>query len=260
MLCRNNVDYDILEEAVRGHDSVFISTILDHGVDINMTGSYCNGNSLLHESVRRGKSTLTEILIKAGADVNKRNNDGDTPLSLDSSDTGTKKCIELLILNGADIDNENIYGHTALTYSIYKNRFNLAEFLIKLGANTNKISGLKNRGKGIEMTPLFYALETQNFEVIELLLKNGADANMTCRRITPLEVNFEQFVFAQESKKKLHVSELLLKYGADPNIFGATMFGCDSLLAQSFYWGYTESTKLYIRYVLQIIFVIISLI
>jgi ankyrin repeat protein len=53
--------------------------LLNAGANANALTS--NGTSSLHIAAANGHSTIAELLIKYGAKVNQRNNDGITPLS-----------------------------------------------------------------------------------------------------------------------------------------------------------------------------------
>jgi ankyrin repeat protein len=54
--------------------------LLDQGVDVNLPGG--NGNTALHDAVRRGFGDVVRHLVERGADVNAPNGRDQTPLHL----------------------------------------------------------------------------------------------------------------------------------------------------------------------------------
>ena len=125
------------------------------------------------------------MLIDNGADVNAKNEYGETPLH-DAADaayglTSPEKTAELteivniLLDNGADIDAENKWGKTPLLYAtwIYPDAAYISKILIERGADVNA------KGYG-DITPLHYAAMWRSeagVEVVKLLIVNGADVN-----------------------------------------------------------------------------------
>lgn len=105
------------------------------------------GCSALTLAASKGHLTTIRSLIQNGADINKKNNCGNTPLMelsenmLAFDDNNPKQdmprivaCAQLLIENGADINSQNNKGNTALMIAIKEKSFNFAQFLIKNGA------------------------------------------------------------------------------------------------------------------------------
>ena len=84
--------------------------LLDHGANIN--GSDRTGWTALHLAVRRPIHVLN-WLISNHADVNARNQDGDTPLMTASSYSLTQP-VRVLIENGADVSIKDNNGQTAI--------------------------------------------------------------------------------------------------------------------------------------------------
>ncbi len=75
-----------LHAACRQHATKTVKMLLEMGAEVNDTrmtsyGHYATGNSPLHEAARGPVEILT-LLLDAGADVNARNKEGDTPLML----------------------------------------------------------------------------------------------------------------------------------------------------------------------------------
>jgi ankyrin repeat protein len=74
---------------------------LENGLDPNL----CNRNlwTILMISAMSGNTQIGNLLIEAGADLNKRNMFGETPLSL-AAQTGHTSFVRLLLVKGASLD------------------------------------------------------------------------------------------------------------------------------------------------------------
>ena len=183
-----------------------------------------------------------EVLIKQGADVNAKNNYGQTPLhkALDThvsaviqsrkySGSYYKKrneefrrkaeaaleIFKLLLKHGADVNANNDSGDTLLHLSMRHNESDatkiveMVELLLEYGADVNANNDSGN-------TPLhtgaYEAMNNQtSVEMAELLLEYGADVNaQNDFAQTPLHR-------AANNLNSYKVAELLLKNGANPN-------------------------------------------
>jgi ankyrin repeat protein len=82
-----------------------IRLLLKAGANVNASDS--NGNTPLHEIFL---DDVNEELLKHGANVNARNEDGETPIFTNVSD----QCVRLFIDHGADLNLRNNKGQTAL--------------------------------------------------------------------------------------------------------------------------------------------------
>jgi ankyrin repeat protein len=78
--------------------------------------------------------------------------------------SGNKVIIEKLISKKADLDQQDIQGKTALIYAAFNNNFEIAQFLVKAGANS-KLADNEKR------TALDYAKFNKNTQLIILLDK-----------------------------------------------------------------------------------------
>ena len=70
----------------------------------------------LLEAVKKGEYKKVEELIKRGANVNEKDNDGWTAL-MHAASRGHKEIVELLIKNGANVNEKGYNGRTALDYA-----------------------------------------------------------------------------------------------------------------------------------------------
>ena len=172
-----------------------VRTLLIYGADVNaryeklpeLEWTFCDGCAPLHFAAGIiGASGTAKLLIDNGADVNAKNEYGETPLH-EAADaayglTSPEKTAELteivniLLDNGADIDAENKWGKTPLLYAtwIYPDAAYISKILIERGADVN------TKGYG-GITPLHYAAmwwrSEAGPEVVKLLIDHGADVN-----------------------------------------------------------------------------------
>jgi ankyrin repeat protein len=105
---------------------------------------------------------LVHTLIKKGADVNAKTNDGDAPLH--NAYSCKAKVIRLLIENGADVNASGKYGKRPLYMAALLGRFENVILLIEKGADVN---ARDNLGK-----TLLHA--AKSVEIMQFLLDNSA--------------------------------------------------------------------------------------
>lgn len=172
---------------------------------------------------------IAQVLIKAGADVNYKNEDGDTVLTL-AATAGDANLTQFFLRNGANADNVSLAAiavarenkpeilqillnspvkpnlnaatedeeKTALMVAAEKGFADIAQTLIKAGAKVNQVSGDSNA--------LLAAIDNNQTAMVKLLISAGADVNAAPGDTTPLEL-------AQE-KKSAEIVALLKQAGA----------------------------------------------
>jgi hypothetical protein len=92
----------------------------------------------LYEGFHERYNGIMELLISKGADVNSKNNSGNTPLLVAISG-GNKEMVSLLISKGADVNSMNNLGKTPLVLAKNLGKTDIAELLTTNGA-VDKVS------------------------------------------------------------------------------------------------------------------------
>lgn len=87
-----------------------IEFLIKKGASVNTQDSL--GNSMLHGST---SSKITRILLEHKADINKQNNEGETPL-MKVAAVGNKALFTLLLEHGADTEIKDKKGKTAIDH------------------------------------------------------------------------------------------------------------------------------------------------
>ena len=195
--------------------------------------SHANDN--LHFAARKGDSQWCEWLLTRGANVNKRDSFGATPLYW-AAWKGQKETFKLLIENNADIHLEDEMGETALYWATRNGHYTIAKQLCELGAKatvketSNKsILGTPCKDGNLKLvkllltqdadvnfvekdgkTPLFWAASNGHYDTVKILCNSGANAHVSDKKghstlTTPCKDG------------NLQIVKLLLKCGADPS-------------------------------------------
>jgi ankyrin repeat protein len=199
---KNNDKVTALQVAVNWNQLDAVKALLAHGANPNYVGG--NISPALH--VATGRDTeIVKVLLKAGSNVNLPNMYGITPLQLAAGnrdetfrtllkDGGYRgpmpkriETVKLLIEAGANVNSLNNLGSTPLSVAIVNNNLDIAEILLKAGANIHqRLPGNDSVqwGETVLMQAISHSPRSgtgyivyKDTTSIELLLRCGANPN-----------------------------------------------------------------------------------
>jgi ankyrin repeat protein len=120
----------------------------------------------LHWAAENGLVDIAALLIEQGADVDEKDQFGNTPLHLALR---YPDMVRLLLDSGADVNARNAMGNTPLHLAVTDER--VVEMLLDAGAQVNARNGL-------DKSPLNYAMRqgtsASSLAVVETLIRAGA--------------------------------------------------------------------------------------
>jgi ankyrin repeat protein len=181
----NSKNYDSktpIQTGIKYNSVRFFKTLFEKGfLNIN----YINEHKGLFLAAESNSKEILELFIQYGADVNKTNWHGQTPLFF-AAEHDAWDITELMIKNGANVNFRDKKMCTPLFMAVKHNKKKAVEILLNHGAKVNARDKDSN-------TPLFYvghfydSNKTQFKEMAELLIEHGADVNAKNRlRETPI--------------------------------------------------------------------------
>jgi ankyrin repeat protein len=165
----------------------------------------------LHHAIKYDDKATTQVLIRAGADVNQRDDFNITPLMLAAAN-GDEELVRQLLKIGADASVEDKNGRTAVTLAKRAGREDLAAVLKEHGGtdpdDLNPPEILKRQDRFVE------AARQGNVAEVKRLLAEGAyiDGNPNQKEITAME--------EAAGCNHLDVIRALLEAGGSPNAGG----------------------------------------
>ncbi|XP_049407603.1 protein VAPYRIN-LIKE-like isoform X2 [Solanum stenotomum] len=151
--------------------------LLDVSLLLQIALSLCHGcqlDSLLKSAAKNGNSHCISALIEAGADVNRRDLEGDSVMSL-AVKYGNLDCVQVLIEFGYTIDNS---ADRFLHYAAATDRVDLMEILC-LGYADMDLNSIDSQGSDTDMldtqgwTPLHFAAHQGHVEAVGVLLNHS---------------------------------------------------------------------------------------
>lgn len=168
-------------EAVSLNHRHIVEVLLEAGACVNKADSF--GCTPLHKAAYHGRSLLAELLIAAGADIHMRDHNLNTPLHIcvqNSPVHNSTETVRVLIRAGARVNEPNRFGKIALHYSAFWGLGEITEVLIKAKSEIDNVD-LKWK------TPLHCCIRAinvhrrrdvfqQHLPAIKVLIMNGCDS------------------------------------------------------------------------------------
>jgi len=206
--------------------------LLNHGANPEAAGNEYH-RTPLHLAVQHGHSTLVALLVAHGAQIEARDNHGNTPLhvaAFSHRQGSTPEIVRQLLDLGADVNALSTHGKTPLMHAITQNQWHeVVEILIAHGADVNIGE------TSLDMTALHFAAEENNPEIIRLLVAAGAEIEAAER-----DAGWTSLTLAARSNAADSLTALL-ELGA--NTEARDLLGCTPL-----HWavnaGRVEATRL----------------
>ncbi|KAJ3397363.1 Ankyrin repeat domain-containing protein 55 [Lobulomyces angularis] len=200
-----------------------------------LTFTDTQGNTAFSHAVASGHLETVKLLLKMGADANKPNDYGWTPLCVGCYH-GHLNIIKFLLENTAQHKNSaSVFGFTALMCSVNQGRLAITKQLIDNGVYLNS-AGAGKTGQGTGLTPLMLACLKGYLKIAKLLLDRGAEHNTQCqlngwtalmyaangaskKQNIPIKNDLNSLVDPPEkSSSRMEIIELLISYGTDPTL------------------------------------------
>ncbi|XP_071125223.1 uncharacterized protein [Mytilus edulis] len=129
------------------------------------------GSNILHIVSSLGYSDFIHHLIRFDKHpgINKKNNDGETPLHI-ACQNGHLRCVQLLKQNKAVVNEKDLSSRTPIHFGCEAGNLDIVEYLIRNDAMIN----IKDK-KGL--TPLHIASDKGHYNVVKCLVENKAKIN-----------------------------------------------------------------------------------
>lgn len=132
-----NDGYNFLK-AVRERDGTKATEFLNEpGSTLVNTSDQTTGETALHIVIRRRDETWTKFLLDRGANPNKADRRGVTPLAI-AANLGFVEGVEQLVKRGAAVDVPDDAGETPLVSAVHRRDIGMIRLLLKNGANADR--------------------------------------------------------------------------------------------------------------------------
>lgn len=135
---------EALLDAISRGENLTAKRLIKRGAPLNFRDKKDDWTPLIY-AIYYDNNDIADYLIKAGANVNCKDNLNRTPLMF-AAMNGDMTTLQLLIENDADLNATDNAGRTALTYATIYTEYHAAEYLAKLGYIPKEQPG--NPGKG----------------------------------------------------------------------------------------------------------------
>ncbi|XP_076618995.1 nuclear factor NF-kappa-B family member relish isoform X2 [Colletes latitarsis] len=187
---------------------MLISTDKDCKILVN--GQNSSGKTPLHYAVLQNQPEITKALLMLGADPNRSDEHGSTPLHAAVRIPQAGACVDALLAEKiVDIEICNDAGWTPLHLATEAGSYDAVCSLVRAGANVN------NTDMSYGRTALHIAVEGGHKDIVEYLLKK-TDISVNKRNFSGNTALHTAVVYSGVRAKEL--CALLIQHGADPHI------------------------------------------
>ncbi|ELS32955.1 MULTISPECIES: ankyrin repeat domain-containing protein [Pseudanabaena] len=175
-------------KAVQKGYADILRLLLERGASVK----FGTGFRLLVEAAQKSTPEIVQLLIEAGCNVNTRDYQEDTPLTV-ACKRANVEIVRVLIAAGANVNKTGMHEYTPLISLLYAEKLNkmlsshgLAEKLADIEERVLEISKmLINAGADVNCldshhgtTPLMMAVQRNNIELVKFLIASNANVNM----------------------------------------------------------------------------------
>ncbi|KAJ9269877.1 hypothetical protein DTO212C5_4051 [Paecilomyces variotii] len=183
-----------------------VQALLRKGANVDGNSTETGFSTPLGAACYRGYESIVRILLKHGADPNRKSYGYRSyPLEL-AAEQGHAKIVQLLVDCGADIKLHNELRNSAIEAPAQDDHQEVVRTLLRLGAGVNGYDG--NSGAG-----LVNASENGHQQMVQILIDHGADVN--------LPGPYGTAIAAASLNGHKSVVHQLLQSGADINVPGS---------------------------------------
>jgi ankyrin repeat protein len=188
-------------EACKSGDVKTVSRYLSHGGSVNEMGDF--RNTLANVAVINGQNGVLALLIAKGADLNKPNATGLTPLH-NAAMRDNVEAARMLLDAGVDQNQANALdrGKMALHYAAIYEGLNVAALLLDRGVDINVLCGIK-------ASPVIWAAYSGTLKSVKFFVSRGAVLNI-------VDGNGDTALSSAKSSGKDDIYQYLLSIGAAP--------------------------------------------
>lgn len=168
-----------------------IKLFLEHGADVHVKNTW--GRNALHMALNsRCSKEIIELLLTRNLDVNEPGVVEWTPLhdavSQYSQSVECLDIVRLLVERGADVEAKNNHGETAMHIAVRDKNIKVAEYLSSVGADVNCVKTSESS------TPLLVALRSGDADTSRHLIEHGADPNaQNDKKDSPMSLAINSF-------------------------------------------------------------------
>jgi hypothetical protein len=172
--------------------------LLKAGANIESKDS--NSQTPLWWAARNGNTAMAKLLLEAGANIETKDSNSQTPLWW-AARNGNTAMAKLLLEAGANIETKDSNSQTPLWWAAWNSNTAMAELLLEAGAN------IESKDSNSQ-TPLWWAARNSNTAMAELLLEAGAN-------IESKDSNSQTPLWWAARNSNTAIVKLLLEAGAD---------------------------------------------
>lgn len=195
-------------------DIPVIEMLLSEGTDVRHVDEEEGKSILMYPGVLRSLK-LTQRIIKMGGDIHATaKGDGNVDLLGLAAAFGTKEVVQFYLDKGMNVNRRRDDGQTPLILAVWGNTLEVVKLLVDSGADISMIAndGITTLMSACSKKPKWALIDRAQMDVVKFLLKSGVNVED--------EDQYGQtamFYLAQNEKDVRDIVDLLLKYGADVN-------------------------------------------